>query len=218
MKYKRIKIKTYIIGTILLILFLIFNIINIYIKNTSKLFKTYSTYQINRLFDNNIISSLKDINSINFNSEFYKVYYNDNNEIIYLDQDINITNYYIDRLSNIINNKLKDNKLVINVPYNLKQNIVFYNLVPKIYLNVNNINSMIAYINTSVKEYGINNVIIQNYINIEINYLIEGALQSKENKYSYKYLINSKIITGKIPTIYNKEYLATSEIFNIPIE
>lgn len=218
MRNKRINLKTYILGSFILILFLLFIIIKIYIKNTSNNIALYSRELINHKIDKIINNSINYYNNINNEVNFFKIYYNDNNEIIYLDQDINSTYNYINSLLSYFNKKINNKNIYIKVPYNFKQNILFYNFYPKINIKVNNIKSMVANIDTIVKEYGINNALIQNYINIEIKYVINGGLSLKETKYKYKYLLSSKIITGKVPSIYGKEYSSSSNIFDIPIK
>ena len=98
----------------------------------------------------------------------------------------------------------KETKKIYKVPFGLMyNNHILENLGPNIPYIINilgQINNE-AYIN--VKEYGINNSIIEVILDVEIEYQIMLAFEKENHKYGKKIIIESKIIQGKIPNYYN---------------
>ncbi|MBQ3021441.1 MAG: sporulation protein YunB [Bacilli bacterium] len=96
-----------------------------------------------------------------------------------------------------------DNGIVLYVPIGVAfNNAVFANLGPKIPIKVNFLENVDAYVNVEVESYGINNSLINLYINISIEEVLEMPIDKERNKIEYKFLIASKLISGKVPNLY----------------
>lgn len=217
MKYKRINIKKYCLISFILILFFVSIFLYKYyinIKNKiSKYSKNYYEIELNRIINN----SLRDIININNKYNLINIYFN-NNEITYIDQNTTASYSFINEITLLINKKLDNQKLIVEVPYNMKQNIIFYNLYPKIKVLISNIEIASANIDTKTKDYGINNALIETSIIITFKYTISAGLSDNNSQFDYKYVIDSKVINGKVPTYYGKEIRSASSIFVIPNE
>ena len=74
---------------------------------------------------------------------------------------------------------------------------------PDIHIEVDPITSYEVDIETNMKEYGINNSIIEVILDVEIEYQIMLAFEKETHKSNKKIIIESKIIQGKIPNYYN---------------
>lgn len=217
MKYKRINIKKYCLISFILILFFVSIFLYKYyinIKNKiSKYSKNYYEIELNRIINN----SLRDIININNKYSLINIYFK-NNEITYIDQNTTASYSFINEITLLINKKLDNQKLIVEVPYNMKQNIIFYNLYPQINVLISNIEIASANIDTKIKNYGINNALIETSIIITFKYTISAGLSDNNNQFDYKYVIDSKVINGKVPTYYGKEIRSASSIFVIPNE
>jgi hypothetical protein len=71
---------------------------------------------------------------------------------------------------------------------------------------------------TNVKEYGINNLILETYIDINVNTNILLPYTSDNVIVNYKVPIVKKIVKGKIPSVYGGMYSSSSNIVSDSIE
>ena len=116
---------------------------------------------------------------------------------------------------------LSSNKdyFVLMVPFGIASNkIYFSNLGPKIPVRIKTIGSILSNVDVKIKEYGINNCLIEMNLVIEIKQQIMLPLISKKIKIINDIPISYKVINGKIPEYYSGSLSKGSNIYSIPIE
>ncbi len=121
--------------------------------------------------------------------------------------------FYDDYLSN------NQNYFVLKVPIGIYSNNIYSsNLGPRIPVKVKFIGSILTGVKTKVTSYGINNSLIEVYTNISISSLILTPVKSKIDTRNFEVLIASKIINGKVPSLYNGTMEASSRVLNTSLE
>ena len=159
----------------------------------------------------------KDFISEETQKELLKITKNKDNEIIALDYDLNKTysllNEFVSKVNNNVqhfdefknfdsNFKTEKKSLIVSYPFGIySDNLFVNNLGPRIPVKVNLINNLSTNIKTKVSDYGINSLLLEMYIVVELKHEI---LASKiyEVQSSYELLISSKIIQGSIPNYF----------------
>lgn len=228
-------IKYLIIILIVLGIFISFRIID---KNVSPIMISIAEDEAKKISDIIINDSVKKEldNGLTFEKLFITTYENNNLSTIDFDSIIvnkflnNVTNNIIINIKSIENgnidnlemlNNYNKNKLKKGVIYEIPlaysyNNVFLSNLSPKIPVKIHMIGNVNTNVRTKVTDYGINNALLEVYIDIEIHLqVILPILSSKiTNKSSVPIAI--KLINGDIP-----KYFSGSEKNNslsIPIE
>lgn len=214
MKFKKRKVSIKIISLIIFIF--VMAIINVFLIGnmmTSKVIGI-SFDIIERNFYTSIHQDFK--GQVITNEELNKMVelkLNDKSEIMYMDYNYEYVNNYlkeqIDELfmkleKTDFNGKYFDSQLgVLRMPLGIvTNNVLFSNLGPKIPCKLNVLNNIDMSIKTKIKEYGINNSLIEIYLLINIkSSIINPVIEDKFVK-NYEVLIDSKVIEGKIPSYY----------------
>lgn len=235
-----LKRQYFILGIILIILFLFFSILN-YFNNkvTPKLLSIAST-GINR-FNETILTNytVKNLyNEIATLDNVIKITQNSKEEIISV--DFNLESVY--KALSIITNYLKENVenektrkkalenynewlsslvdgIVLSLPIGIVNDSVFTaNLGPKVPVKISYVGYVGSSIRIKLEDYGINNVLVSVYIDCSItNEIIIPTLKDKIN-HQYSILVASKIIQGTVPKYYGGSIETKSNVLNIPIE
>ena len=92
-----------------------------------------------------------------------------------------------------------NNSFVVSYPLGLASNNMFLNnLGPRIPVRINLLSNVNTNINTKVRNYGINTLLIEMSIQINLTHEII-ALDIEEFEFTYEVLVASKVIQGKIP-------------------
>ncbi len=229
---KRFKTKKYKINNnIIIIMLIIINTIMIlnYFKNnisyklidiSKNTIEVYNNYLIMNFISNDILSK-SDLNNI------IKLNKNNKDEIISIEYDTKksyeLLKIVTDELYQIISNTtykdildydfdIKDD-LVIYYPVLLSSNNIFLNnLGPKVPVKIKFLSSLLTNINTKVTSYGLNNVLLEIYINITINDDIVIPYYKDKISKDYNVLLSSKVVMGTLPN-----YLGTSIENSSPI-
>ena len=213
-KKHKYKINYYIIiGLIIIILTSIFLI---YINNniTPKLLEiseysldTYNNHLIMNFISNESLSN-KELNDL------INIIKNKNDEIISIDYDIkksysilqNITNELYEIITNTSYKGITDHDfnikddLVLYYPIGLASNYIYFNnLGPKIPVKIKFLSSLVTNLNTKVSNYGINNVLVEIYVDIDIVDDVVIPFKKDSIKKHYSVLLASKVIMGKVP-------------------
>ncbi len=165
-----------------------------------------STLSSNKNIVNIMTNSKGDIIAMNYDTE--KIYDIASNIGTYLLEKITKTSKVSSLSYSIIP---KDNKMVngiiLNIPLGLITNYPFLsNLGPKIPINVQFKNTFFTQVNTKVTDYGINNALLEIYLNIKIDYEIIGIKDIEQHEINYKLLLDSRVVQGNIPEWYAKSY------------
>ncbi len=159
--------------------------------------------------------------------EMFNIIKNDNGEIATIDFNPAIVNKVLNTTTNVVLINLKaieegnidfielPDILISNDKDKLKNGIIYEiplgtitnsgflsNLGPKIPIKLNIIGSVESNVKTNIKEYGINNALVEIYIRISVSD-IPVAL---------------KVIQGSVPKYYGGTLSKQSNIFSIPIE
>lgn len=207
-----------------LLFFIIFNVIvllNIFNNNVNPKLEVIVNMDIDKLIDNLITEySLKeDYNTI---KNILIINKNKNDEIIDIDYNLpalyNFSLHITDELKNDLNNLesgktnteyydeyLSNNKdyFVLKIPIGVASNNIFFsNLGPKIPVKIKFIGSILTSVKTKIKDYGINNSLIEVYTSVNISTLVITPVEKKRVNRNFEILVASKIIQGKIPDIY----------------
>ncbi|MBQ6285664.1 MAG: sporulation protein YunB [Bacilli bacterium] len=103
----------------------------------------------------------------------------------------------------IFSDKYLDDNLIFSVPIGVIYDIpILVGIGPKIPFKLDIIANTNNSIYTNIKEYGINNSIIEVILKINLNIQIILPFSSKEVNVSKDIPIDTKIIEGKVPTYY----------------
>lgn len=217
-RHYKIKRKVFYPLTILLIFFMTFILLSLYSKksNNSILILSKQTFErniytaLNNTVQKTMEDNLEDILKINKNS---------NDDILYIDYDLKNTYAYLEKTTKIIKDKLnKTNNFVLQIPFLAgSKNALFNNLGPTLNIKINYINAILTNIYTKVTNYGLNNALVEAYIRITIDGLIITPITENKTSVSYDFLISSKLINGKVPSIYGDYLTSNSSLFDVPI-
>lgn len=152
----------------------------------------------------------QEIESIDYNLETsYDILLEIKNNILSTISNSNEYKYYY---KYYINN----NNIILEVPfYNYTSNIFLINLGPTIKSRIIFLKTIDSSINTVVNNYGINTIKLDIYANFKVISNIVVPFNNKEINNSFKILLTSKVINGKIPTYYGNNFKSESDIFNL---
>lgn len=212
MKIKeRLKRKYYILISLILIFFFTCFFISFYNKKVVLKLDSYANQMVKEELQKKILKNINNVYSNSLN-DLLIMHLNSNNEILFIDYNLK-KSYEI--LNNYVNNLSSDIKQsnIITIPFfAANDSLLFANLGPKVSVKYDFINSVIANIHTKVTNYGINNALLEVYLHLEINYLITIPINTKKYKEEYDLLLTSKVINGKVPSIYGTNITKDSSI------
>jgi len=108
--------------------------------------------------------------------------------------------------------------LILNIPIGVaSKSVYFANLGPRIPVKIRMIGNVVGVINTKVSNYGINNALIEVYMNLSVSEEIMTPVTFEIIETSYDVLIAAKVIQGIVPDFYGGILQKNSEIFNVPV-
>jgi sporulation protein YunB len=210
----KIKIMPFIITIIIILTGYFYFYINAYltpkfIEITKATIDTYNnqlitnyitTESLNQNHLNNIVELTKnskdEIVAINYNvEESYQVL-----KIISDDLKQGLTSTDFKSLTNNYDYDTK-NGLVLYYPLGLASNKIFLNnLGPKIPVKISFLNDLLTGLNTKVTNYGINNCLVEMYLNVTIGSTITIPATSQKINNSYNILLSAKVVMGQVPS------------------
>lgn len=170
----------------------------------------------------------KDIVPQNVNlEELIKVYKNDAGEILTVDIDSNYANHImIDVITKIQNNiftmefedellKKKNNNVYLSVPlFMAHRGALISNFGPKVPIKLSFYEHAFGNIEVELTDYGINNCLVKVYLSVSLEQRIYIPYDTHKNYKDFSLLIGSKIMTGKVPSIYGGSLMKSSEIIS----
>jgi len=111
---------------------------------------------------------------------------------------------------------VNNNTVIVEMPfYNYTHNILIANLGPKIMVQLSMIRLIDGSVKTKIKNYGINSLLLELYINFSItSTIVVPNAKEMDITSSYDILISSKVIQGEIPSLYNGLLEQSSELIN----
>jgi len=117
-----------------------------------------------------------------------------------------------------INNDNLKKGIIYEIPVGIITNNAFFaNLGPKIPVRLNLVGSVECGVETKVKDYGINNAIIEVVVNAKVSEQVVLPFDSEVITISTDIPVAIKIIEGKVPDYYSNG-LSNSSNFSIPID
>jgi sporulation protein YunB len=225
MKLKKRKKNNYLIIFILIFVFsriilkdigtkLSYHIENIVIKNVNK--SVYNSIFI--IFGSDELGNENLLNAVSLNT-------NNDGEIVSIDYKMNIA---YDILSKCMNDLYSDitsldmdslYKSGINNVYYLPMGLIYNNVLMdnlgfRIPCKIDFISDIDMGFKTKVKNYGVNNLLIELYIVIDVKNFIMSPSTYKEFGETYEILVASKIVMGRIPMYFGDSMEKSSTILS----
>ena len=221
---------------IVLIFFSIISIIfSVLMNNIKNYFLEYATKEVEQISSIVINSSITDdiLDSLSF-EELYIITKNDRLEIEMVDYNSFLVVRFLRDITDKLQSDLIDiengnfsvlkkesniDKVLFYIPFGRVFNTtLFNNMGPKIPVKVEYIGYVSTNVKTIIKEYGINNSLIEMSVHIEINAKVLLPLISEDIVISKDVPISYKIINGSIPNYYGSSIDRNSSIYSIPLE
>lgn len=205
-------------------------IISIIILNilSKKVLPIFMDYVSSEMKNKSTIIINKAIKEGLYDSNMIEISKNDKNEIEMIDfNSKEVNNLLILITENILKN-LKEidisfdkeeysNGIIFKVPLGtISNNIFIGNLGPKIPVKLNIIGDVLTNIKTEIKEYGINNALIEISVSVKVSEKVIIPFISKDVDIIMDVPISLKLIQGSIPEYYGGFFSKNSGILSIP--
>ncbi len=124
-----------------------------------------------------------------------------------------LIDYYDEELSDL------EDGLILRLPIGLASNHIFFaNLGPKIPVKVKFVGTLLTNLKTKVHNYGINNVLVELYVDVSMTHEIMTPVTFQNKEIKYEILIGAEVIEGEVPSYYGGLYESKSNILNLPLE
>lgn len=186
-------------------------------KNASYYYLNYSEKKAKDIIDVAMgkgitTGSLKIIKS----KDLYRVTKNDKNEITMIDYDSYLVNLFLKDISNNISMALDEEEK--DVAFYVPMGTIFKNPLlnskgPKLPVRMEMLGSVTTNIETKVKDYGINNSLIEMYIHVVVKEKVVLPVISSDIEIENDFPISYKIIAGKVPNYYGREISKSSGLY-----
>lgn len=198
----------------------------------------YNTYKLTKYISKNIIYvsekmiiaetdlayndifTIDNLNNIDTNN-LINIIKNKNDEITEVDFDINEGEKILTNVVDAMNKKTgryMSEGYIMEVPIGyITSNPLFVNLGPKIPIKIMATDVVYGNVKTRITEYGINNAMVEVYLELNIKINVALPIVHETYSFSYNYLLASKIINGKVPDFYGGIIDKKSENINLPI-
>lgn len=223
-----------IIMTIILVLLFTIFLLSKFTKNLNKTLIDISTSEITRVTERFITERLN--NSIFNNTKLEDILIlekNSQEEIIYVDFNLEKAYQVLDEVSNVLTNSLDNldsgnvsvayldkelshelGSMVLSIPIgNSFNNLYFYNFGPRIPVRINFIGSVLTNLKTKVTDYGLNNALVELFVYIEFKTQIMSPFDMEEITLNYDAVIASMMIEGEVPNLYGGTIEKSSNIY-----
>lgn len=196
-------------------------------KKVNPILINYLNLEVERITSNVIDSSVNDVLSEEQNDELFVISKNSNNEIEMIDYDTQKVNLLLKRVNENIYSKLKkleegnvknfslsssiegsnfrgvESGLVCEIPIgSLTGNGFFNNLGPVVPIKMSFLGQVSSTLKTKVTSYGINNLYLELYIQVEVKERISLPRSSKDVTISIVAPLSIKVISGIVPDYY----------------
>ncbi len=225
----------------ILIIFLVINSLPCFIlwfanKQLLPLLLNYSQVEIEKIINIAINNSTKQeyINKLDSNSLF-DISQNNNGDIRYINYNSIIVNEFLDKITNNIQEDLVrvsngdmstingyksySNGIVYRIPLGaLTNNMLLSNIGPEIPIKLKLVGYINSNVNVSVKEYGINNAIVELYVKVDVKARVVLPFASQEVLVTNMIPISFKIIQGTVPEYYQNGISSNSNLFSLPMK
>ena len=223
-RQKNIDKKKIILIIIIIILLLSIIIVKKLNDRALPIFNKYSKLKTKKIISTIVNSSVTDYISQNIDRDKLLITTSDSSgNIKSIDFNAVEVNKILSETSKVVEKNLKqlekNNKRNLNkdVTFELPSGIIFgnnimSNILPKIPIKLELIGNIICYIDTDIKNYGINDALITVYINVLAEERILLPFSSTTTKVLTNIPIVMKLIEGDIPSYYMDGYLSNPSI------
>lgn len=227
--YRRIKI--------FLFLGIFLFVVHLMIENISAFFIVYAKDEARKAVTTSINAAMTDdLLDLIKNNELFRITKNSNDEIEMIDYNSYVVNEVLKEVTlNIEQNLLiiededfrsikakthrDDGKVAFYIPFGAITNSpLLNNKGPLIPVRLKLIGSVLTNIETRVKEYGVNNALVEMIIYIEAKEQVLLPMISEQITITNEIPISYNIINGKIPSYYSGGLAKQSEIYSLPIK
>lgn len=220
-KHKKSKIEIYLIIIVLITFILIRKYNNLLSDKITDIAENKIEEVTNLYVKKDIVPQNIDI------EELIKVYQNDAGEILSVDINSNYANkIMIDVITKIQNNifmmdfddellKKKNDNIYLNIPlFMAYKGTLLSNIGPKVPIKLSFYEHAFGNIEVELIDYGINNCLLKIYLSVSLEQRIYIPYDSEKNYKNFDLLIGTKMITGRVPSIYGGSIMKSSEIIS----
>lgn len=158
---------------------------------------------------------------------------NNSGEIITVDYNLEKAYMVNNKINESIRNSITDlelgvlqssefylgvNSMYINTPLFVASDYIILSVMgPKIPIKITFIGTVVTNLKTKITSYGINNVLNEIYVTVEITELITSPIANQTIKLEYDILIDATMINGRVPSFYGSEFITQSAIVDMPL-
>lgn len=210
-------------------------------KRLSPILARYVNVEAKRFASNIINTSVNDIVEEGLTEDLFTLSKSEDGKIEMLDYNTKKVNHILSSINSKIQEKLLNledgkilnmpisssfkmekltkNGIVCKVPMgSLRKNALFVNIGPQIPIRMAFIGQVESSLNTKVKEYGINYLVVEINVNVVVEEQIIMPAMSKKETLKITAPLTLKIIQGEIPNYYFGTIEKNSSISSLPIE
>lgn len=186
-------------------------------KITSKIMeiaKVKTNEEIYSIINNNVGKSLRrlDLNNL------LKITKNKNDEIVLAEYDLDTIYNILNEITIVLekDNTMHSKGLILNIPIGMaSKHLILNNLGPRIPVKSVIVGNILTNIKTKMTNYGLNNVLAEVYVTLEINEQVIIPMTYTKLNTKYDILISTFFINGKVPSFYGNNYEATSKVYDV---
>lgn len=179
-----------------------------------------------------------DILNQNTIQDILVIHKNQKDEILYVDFNLDKAYQVLDQVSDILTHSYekiesgeidvtyadstfnhKSNGIMLSIPIgSVFNSIYFYNIGPKIPVQVNFVGTVLTNLETKVTNYGLNNALVEVFVYMEFHNQIIAPFETADIPLKYTSIIASMMIEGEVPSFYNGEIAKESNIYSKTVE
>lgn len=212
-------------------------------RKLNPILSRYVNIEANRFANNVVNSTVNEIIVQNYDDDLFEMKQNSKGEIEMLDYNTKKVNKLLLEITNKIQRKLTDleegkiAELEISNNFKLKNftkikdgvlcevpigvlngNTLFANFGPNIPIKMSFIGQVQSNLETKINSYGINNIVIETNVVVEVEEQITMPTTSEKSLLKIKAPLTIKIVKGTVPDYYASNFERSSNAISLPLE
>lgn len=212
-------------------------------RKLNPILSRYVNIEANRFANNVVNSAVNEIIVQNYDDDLFEMKQNSKGEIEMLDYNTKKVNKLLLEITNKIQRKLTDleegkiAELEISNNFKLKDftkikdgvlcevpigvlngNTLFANFGPNIPIKMSFIGQVQSNLETKINSYGINNIVIETNVVVEVEEQITMPTTSEKSLLKIKAPLTIKIVKGTVPDYYASNFERSSNAISLPLE
>lgn len=212
-------------------------------RKLNPILSRYVNIEANRFANNVVNSTVNEIIVQNYDDDLFEMKQNSKGEIEMLDYNTKKVNKLLLEITNKIQRKLTDleegkiAELEISNNFKLKDftkikdgvlcevpigvlngNTLFANFGPNIPIKMSFIGQVQSNLETKINSYGINNIVIETNVVVEVEEQITMPTTSEKSLLKIKAPLTIKIVKGTVPDYYASNFERSSNAISLPLE